>query len=87
MIMNEERQTEVSREIETHENGAYEICFDNTFSVYSSKIVYFDLGVDQFNRTGLDHSELFNNMELEKDDYENVKGIAVCICHCFYIHQ
>lgn len=79
--MNEQRQTEVSRDIEIDEKGAYEICFDNSFSLYSSKVVYFDLGIDHYNLTGLDHLELMKDLKLEKDGYENVKEIVVRILY------
>lgn len=71
--------TETSTEIKVEEDGAYKVCFDNSYSMYHSKVVYFDLGIDENNKTKVDHSELFDNLNLEKDDREDTKEIIVRI--------
>ena len=68
---------EITEELTMNEDGPYEICFDNTFSTFSEKVVYFDLGIDETNRTGLDHDELMRGLELPKDDYEHREQIMV----------
>ncbi|XP_004206957.2 transmembrane emp24 domain-containing protein 5 [Hydra vulgaris] len=76
--LNEFRQTEVSKEINIEEDGPVEICFDNRYSKFWDKVIYFDLGIDESeNKTGLDHEELFKGLHLEKDGYDNNNVIMV----------
>jgi len=77
ILMDEQTISEINRELEIHEDGPYKVCFDNTFSFYSDKVVYFDLGIDLHNGTAVDHEELFRGLDLAKDDYENTKEIVV----------
>jgi len=76
IILDEQSVTETSTEIKIDENGAYKVCLDNTFSLRSDKVVYFDLGIDENNGTTVDHAELFQQFQLEKDDIDNTKDIA-----------
>ena len=77
VAMHEYRQIEVTEEIQMNENGPYEVCFDNTFSRFTDKTVYFDLGIDETNKTGLDHDELTRGLVLPKDEYEHREQIMV----------
>ena len=77
VAMHEYRQIEITEEIQMNENGPYEICFDNTFSRFTDKVVYFDLGIDETNKTRLDHDELTRDLVLPKDDYEHREQIMV----------
>ena len=88
VAMHEYRQIEVSEEIQMNENGPYEICFDNTFSRFTDKTVYFDLGIDETNKTGLDHDELTRDLVLPKDDYEHREQIMVSwkLFTCLLLH-
>ena len=79
ILLDETSMTETSTEIKVEEDGAYKVCFDNSYSMYHSKVVYFDLGIDENNKTKVDHSELFDNLNLEKDDREDTKEIIVRI--------
>ena len=69
--------TETSTEINVDEHGAYKICFDNSYSLYYDKVIYFDLGIDENNKTKVDHSELLESLHLEKDQREDTQEIAV----------
>ena len=71
--------TETSSEIKVDEDGAYKVCFDNVYSLYYDKVVYFDLGIDENNKTKVDHAELLENLALEKDEIENTQEIVVSI--------
>ena len=71
IVLDEQGITETSTEIKIDENGPYKVCLDNTFSLRTDKVVYFDLGIDEHNRTTVDHAEL------EKDEIDDTKDIAV----------
>ena len=73
------RQTEINNEIEIDESGPFEICFDNSFSTFSEKVIYFDLGIDEHNKTGLDHAEMFDGLVLQKDTYEHTSELLVSV--------
>jgi len=75
LLLEQFQETEVSEEIQIEEDGPYEVCFDNTFSTFTEKVVYFDLGIDENNRTGLDHIQLFKDIPVLKDDVEHVQQL------------
>ena len=77
IILDEQSMTETNTEINIDELGAYKICFDNSYSLYYDKVIYFDLGIDEHNKTKVDHSELLESLQLEKDEREDTQEITV----------
>ena len=77
IILDEQSMTEINTEINIDELGAYKICFDNSYSLYYDKVIYFDLGIDEHNKTKVDHSELLESLQLEKDEREDTQEITV----------
>lgn len=74
-LLREDQQTEISQEVQIDQDGPVEICFDNTFSTFSEKVIYFDLGIEELQKTNSE--EQFKGMALEKDQYEHSSEIMV----------
>lgn len=44
-VAEENDVTSVEKTIEVKENGVYDFCFDNKKSIFTEKVIYFDLGI------------------------------------------
>ncbi|KRZ42495.1 Transmembrane emp24 domain-containing protein 1 [Trichinella pseudospiralis] len=55
MLMQDVRKSENSHDLDVTQKGDYQVCFDNTFSSYASKTVYF--AVQLLNAEGISESE------------------------------
>lgn len=58
-------------------NGSYKFCFDNTFSAFNTKTVYFE--IDIFNNTALEQTDPFT--DLFNETLKNVANINTTIRH------
>ncbi|XP_057292339.1 transmembrane emp24 domain-containing protein 1-like isoform X2 [Hydractinia symbiolongicarpus] len=76
-LLREDQQTEISQEVQIDQDGPVEICFDNTFSTFSEKVIYFDLGIEELQKTNSE--EQFKDMALEKDQYEHSSEIMTAL--------
>ena len=74
IVAEEPKITSVEKVIEVPETGVYEICFDNSFSLLTQKLVYFDLGVYS------EEQDLFQGLDLSEDNTtlnEEHQGVVV----------
>ena len=81
-LANVYRQSEFNEQFDLEEEGIHEICFDNSFSVVTDKVVYFDLGIEDAEHKP--EIEYFADLNLVRDEYDNTTFNSVLVSDCLY---
>jgi len=67
VYQNDQRKTENTIKFKTYSKGDYQFCFDNQFSTFSNKIVYFEVFIED----GIDDEDEFDQNKMTFDG-ENI---------------
>eukprot|EP00794_Sanderia_malayensis_P016607 gene16607-18293_t len=81
IIAEELEATSVEKDIEAPEDGTYDFCFDNSNSMVTEKVVYFDLGVYDENQDMYNELEgkLKADNETDKETYTEIVRVTELI--------
>jgi len=70
---------EASENIDVRKAGEHSICFDNTFSAFAEKIVYFDLGIIEPDDNSAKSGGRFDGIEFEQEHDVNSDALQAKI--------
>ncbi|CAI9734279.1 emp24 domain-containing 1-like [Octopus vulgaris] len=79
ILVAEERKSESSHKVDVQMTGTYKICFDNTFSRFFRKVVYFDIITeneedDENGNWTFSKEDAAELMDIKLDDFKSIVG-------------